>query len=379
MSGVVDDALFRSPNLAVRKVGGGGHSVCCVVTFDSFTDQRTLDRPGFGEAFFRSRGIDAIHVISRENDWYQYPEMEAAKAGVHAATGAYDRVVTYGSSMGGYAAIRLAGLVGAHCALAMSPQYSIDPTVVQFDRRWQEPSDRFKPVWERRLPFPVLDGAYILYDPDDLDGWHVALLRREFAFTPVPLVQAGHTASGFLQDVGLLQTVVLAVCDGTFDPAATIEEAWQRRDRSLQHFLVQAERAHRPGERLALLTEAVRRSPDDTACLTRLASELRRAGRHAEAAACHERARALDPRHVGQLNLYSAVLERSGDLPGALAVMEDIVQFTNGASFYAGRLEELRKRIRANGRPRIRLASRWQQLRGRLRPIRMRPQSPSSS
>ena len=30
------------------------------------------------------------------------------------------------------------------------------PKIAGFDRRWHEPSDRFKPVWERRLPFPVL-------------------------------------------------------------------------------------------------------------------------------------------------------------------------------------------------------------------------------
>ena len=362
MQGQTDDTLFRSQDLAVRRVAGGA-SPCCVVTFASFTDQRTLDRPGFGEDFFRSRGIDAVHVISRENDWYQYEEMEAAMATVRAATAPYDRVVTYGSSMGGYAAIRLAGLAGAHCALAMSPQFSIDPSIAQFEGRWHERSERFRPVWERRLPFPVLDQAFVVYDPDDLDAWHVALLQAAFAFTPVPLKQAGHTVSGFLNEAGLLQGVVLAVCDGTFDAAATIDEAWRRREQSPQHFHARAEHAHGPGERLALFSEAVRRAPGHAASLSSLAFELSRAGRFAEALVWHEKALALEPDHPGRLNLYSISLQQSGNLPAALAVMERVARLTNNATLYAGRLEVLRRRMRARNAIKTTLAGWGRRLR----------------
>jgi hypothetical protein len=36
-----------------------------VVTFSSYVHHRTLDRPGFGEAFLLKYGIDAVHVICR--------------------------------------------------------------------------------------------------------------------------------------------------------------------------------------------------------------------------------------------------------------------------------------------------------------------------
>ena len=77
--------LFRSNDLLVKRVGGYSPDAC-VVTFASFTDHRTLDRAGFGEHFLRTREIDAIHVLSRENDWYQYPETPDAMAAIHAAT-----------------------------------------------------------------------------------------------------------------------------------------------------------------------------------------------------------------------------------------------------------------------------------------------------
>jgi len=128
--------IFRSSELAVRSVCDFG-SKTCVVTFDGYTDIRTLDRPGFGEGFFQSHQIDAIHILSRENDWYQYPELPSAARTVAELVKRYDRVVAYGSSMGAYAAIRFGGLAGASVALAISPQFSIDPRVARFERRWK--------------------------------------------------------------------------------------------------------------------------------------------------------------------------------------------------------------------------------------------------
>ena len=368
--------LFRSNDLVVRKVGDFG-SACCVVTFDSFTDNRTLDRRGFGEDFFRSRSMDAIHILSRENDWYQYAETEAAMATVHAATRGHARVITYGSSMGGYAAIRLAGLVGAHCALAMSPQYSIDPKVAPFERRWHEPSRRFAPVWERRLPFPVLDEAYVVYDPMDSDGRHAELLKTKFKFTPVPLKQAGHTVVGYLHEIGLLQSTVLSVCDGTFDAAGLIAEAWPRRGQSPQHFLAVAQQTADPTQRIAVLQEAVRVAPHHGGCLSMLAMELSHAGRFDESLALHRQAVALHPTSPGVLVLYSFALEQSGNLAEALAVMENVATLTNGASLYAKRLRKLRSGVRARAR-----AQRWpgvlrRWLRRRRRSLRhtLRPRS----
>ncbi len=59
--------IFRSAELLVKDLRRHT-SACCVV--DSYTDNRTLDRPGFGEVFFGTNGIDAIHIIPRNNDWY---------------------------------------------------------------------------------------------------------------------------------------------------------------------------------------------------------------------------------------------------------------------------------------------------------------------
>ena len=97
---------------------------------------RTLERTGFEERFFEQSRIDAIHVIARSNEWYQNDEiLEICKA-VAAITQNYERVYTYGSSMGGYAAIRFGKHVGARAAIALSPKFSVDKAVVPVEHRW---------------------------------------------------------------------------------------------------------------------------------------------------------------------------------------------------------------------------------------------------
>ena len=223
--------LFRSADLVVRKVGGFSRDAL-VVTFDSFTDRQDphtnygdLDRPGFGEHFLREHAVDAAHVIGRDNIWYQYPEMPAAMAAIATAARSYQRVISYGSSMGGYAAIRFGGAAGAEAALAISPQFSLDPHVVRFERRWETPARTIDFALERNWTPPFVATSYILYDPRNLDRRHVALFAKRGRVVRVPVPDSGHSAAFFLADCGLLQRAVLDVARDTFDPAALRRDA----------------------------------------------------------------------------------------------------------------------------------------------------------
>lgn len=343
----LSDPLFRSSDLLVRKVGAHGDE-CCVVTFDSFTDFRTLDRPGFGEAFLDGAGVDAIHVIPRENAWYQHAEMLDAMASVHAATRHYRRVVTYGSSMGGYAALRFAGVAGAHAALALSPQYSIDPTVAPWEERWSESSRHFTPVWESRLPFPAMDQAYVAYDPLNIDRKHIALIAAAMKIEPVRLPGGGHPVTGYLSETKMLKHLILSVCRNDLDVPAFIRDVGRRQQRSAQFLIAMADRMAwwRHARRLSLVRQAVALQPDSPTSVRRLAVELRRARQFAEAIAMHHRSLELAPGHPNMMLQYSLTLERSGAIDAALAVQEELYAAADGAVIYRPRLDALRNQIR---------------------------------
>ena len=111
------DVLFQRPDLQVRSARSFGSDVC-FVTFDSYSDLGTLDRPGFAESYLHGRGIDAVHILSRSNDWYLYPYSAEAFAAARAAVAGYRSVFTYGSSMGAYAAIRFGQVPSRAVAIA---------------------------------------------------------------------------------------------------------------------------------------------------------------------------------------------------------------------------------------------------------------------
>ena len=251
--------LYRDDSLMVRHFTGNGGPTC-VVTFDSFTDISTLDRLAFGETLFLHEGIDAVHVLSSDNRWYQYAAMADAAAAIRAVTAGYDRVVTYGSSMGGYAALRLAGLVGATVALALSPQWSIDWRRAPWERRWAENSRSFEDVWERSIPPPALAQAWVVYDPLLKDRRHVRKLRREgYVFQPVEIPGGGHPVGSFLAEVGLLRPAVMDVIADRFDPGRLQREAARRRPDSAQALLAQSSRL--PKARIQGRLELLARTP----------------------------------------------------------------------------------------------------------------------
>ena len=350
--------------MLVRHVGGHGRDAC-VVTFDSFTDDRTLDRPGFGQVFLDESGIDAIHVIARDNDWYQYADMADAMLAVKEAAGRYGRVTTYGSSMGGYAAIRLAGLAGAHAVLALSPQYSIDPAIAPWERRWIACSRAFRPVWERVLPLPAVSEAYVVYDPLDLDRRQIRLLGENgFAFQPIGIPHAGHPITGYLAEVGLLQSGILEVARGCFEAAAFTTVARARQRDSAQFYMTRSGQTskRRQGRRVALMREAFGRAPGNVAVVSRLALELSWAGAFDAAFALHARALELVPGHPRLLFEYSQSQELRGDYPEALATMERLVADTGVPPIYRERLDTLRAWVAQGGpgwRERVTRPVRW--------------------
>ena len=334
------------------------------MTFDSFTDFRTLDRAGFGEGFLDHAAIDAIHVIPRDNLWYQHPEMLQAMACVHAATHGYDRVVTYGSSMGAYAAIRFAGLAGAHAVLALSPQYSIDPAIARWEHRWPESGRHFRNLWEGTLPFPKIPEAYVLFDPHNIDKRHVTLLARHFSFDAIALERSGHPVTGFLAEIRLLQPLILSVCDTSFDRATFMAQVRAGQAQSAQYLIGVAEavhRRHRP-KRLALLQEAVRLAPESLAAICRLAIELRHARRYEEAFALHRRTLDMAPGHPNMLLQYGMTLEHAGALDAALAVQEELCATAVDAEIYQPRLAILHEKRHARV-PHVPAGAFWRRLR----------------
>jgi tetratricopeptide (TPR) repeat protein len=371
----VTEILYRSSALEVRCVAAGdGRHI--VVTFDSYHEPAGMDRPGFGEAFFQTEGITAIHVMSDRNDWFQYAEIQEVLSIIRKACSGAERILAYGSSMGGYAALRFADAIGAHAALALSPQYSLDPRKVPFETRWAP--DRRRIRFLETVDGPIRPGPVriLAYDSAlDTDRRHAELLMAAAPMIAVPLSHAGHPVGGFLNDIKLLRPLVLSALDGSFDPCRFRSAAHKRRMQSAHWLAHLADRqpAWRNGLGVALARRAVEMAPDHPALHDAFARRLAAAGDYASAIAAHHRAIAIEP-IVDYLWGLSKTLFTAGDIAGALEVAERIQALAPEIAGYhawaahlratqgdlAGQLGDLKRAVRND---RANQGYRWQAFR----------------
>lgn len=351
-AGVEVTELFRSGDLLVRSMrpppGQNRHPGAVVVTFDSYNDRRKLDRLGFGERFLLSRGVHAIHVISRDNDWYQYPEMMTACAAIREAVAGASHVLTYGSSMGAYAAIRFADRVGATGVLALSPQYSIDRRRMPNEDRWRQDSQRitFRKEYDGAIRSRI--APFVAFDPFSLDGAHADRIAADIPVHRLALPGAGHPVGTCLNELGLLEKLVFDVLEGRCN-APEAERTFRRvRPKSATIWVSIADKQplYRKRTALRLARRAAEIAPESDLVLLQLGRWLSVNGEHAAAVEVMRRAIDKSGRNPSFLHPLSVVLEAAGDREGALQIAREHLEACPGVGICYAWMADLLQRSR---------------------------------
>ena len=322
-----ESVVYRSDTLCVR-VTSGTDTSRWVVTFDNYGSPSGFDRPSFGEQFLISRGVSVVAVLGRGNDWYQYNDLAAALAAARLSIGDATTIMTYGSSMGGYAAIRFADRVGATACLALSPQYSNDPKRTPFEWRWPQEAATIEWLPELGGPLRCACRPVIVYDNRSDDAQHVALIRAEIPIVDLPIGYTGHPITTFLSSIGMLERLVFEVLDGTLDAPARLAEAHQLRamDPVYLSELARLQPPRRMQTGIRLARRALAGAPENSLMLHILAKKLSAAGEHEEAIPLHRRAVEISQGHLGYSLPLSQALASAGHHDQALALARELAR-----------------------------------------------------
>ncbi|HEV8692241.1 MAG TPA: sulfotransferase family 2 domain-containing protein [Ideonella sp.] len=180
-----------------------------------------LGRPAWGQAFLQKRGHSVLGVKREATDWYRSAELHQLFRAmqVQGLFGRFERVLFYGPSMGGYAALSLAAAAPGCTVLALNPQSTLAPDRVWFDQRFAGPRAA---AWEGDF-VDGADGAaaagrvYVCYDPYQVkDRLHAERLpAHNLVRLRLPFV--GHTTAQALNAMGLLGTVFDQALAGSLD------------------------------------------------------------------------------------------------------------------------------------------------------------------
>lgn len=207
--------LYDNGNTIISYHKTEAGSKTLVVHFAPFGKGKRERDSWYGKVAFRA-GFDVVSVREREIGWYQDMPLDDFLRSLDPVLHSYDKVVCYGESMGGYAALYYSVIINADC-LAMSPLVSIHPKYPQFG--WEE--FRSKVNWIH-TPLSLNNRYYngrvlIAYDPTlEKDSIYIneeirPVFRRD---EYLMLHYSGHPVRASLNELGTLDYLILNFIKG---------------------------------------------------------------------------------------------------------------------------------------------------------------------
>lgn len=251
------DRVFNGADLRATLFNPAGDKL--IVTFRHRTSQDGAFSTPKPVRRFVDRKYAHLHLQSRLNDWYINAETEAFERRLQEISKPFGRVVATGFSMGGYAVMRFSRALGVKHAILISPQFSIAPSVVPFDKRYRDNAAGFDPVLgdvasraRRRMT------GVILVDPfRKLDMRNTKLIGRAFPRLSVcRLAGGGHPATGVLAETTGFGPVQAKLLSGRIDPSEILALHRAKRHGSAAYWMHLAKAAEKSGRAdLAVLAQ----------------------------------------------------------------------------------------------------------------------------
>jgi len=194
---------------------------------------------------------------------FPYLQVEVAQALAAVGLFAKDfrRVVTYGASIGGFAALNFAAYFDAATAIVASPPFALDPKKRPDETRWGKLKENMTSYhWDHiEKGLDVLRKVYVLYDPYTPDKAHVASIEENACETiRLPVRFGGHPVSRVLEQGDTLAGIISTGVHGKLKPDDLRKALLKSRPLSFDYLknLALAQPKHRDALRLSLLRKA---------------------------------------------------------------------------------------------------------------------------
>lgn len=194
--------LFQGDDVWVVARPADSDTVVC--TFSTLDDCRE----NWAQSQISRYNCAGIFFGSRENLWWQTPEMALAAKAAAAFARNYSRRLGYSASMGAFGALQWSSDIGLTEVVAVAPQSIISPGA-RLKPAWKVPAKIYRDDILRSLEIR----PSVIFDPHDYyDGWQAGQLGDRAERWVAPL--AGHKVLMTLKDAGLLGKFMRMMFDG---------------------------------------------------------------------------------------------------------------------------------------------------------------------
>ena len=215
--------FFGAPSVAIMfDVPGAFRIIDCdteissdvaVVTFGKVSS--SVDHVPFAYPFLNQNGFKHFHVAQQRKTSYQKLSLDQLRRTLGPVLKNFKYVFTYGSSLGGYAALYYANAIRAN-AIAASPRLPLHPINRKFfGRLWEGGShwDETEFVHEELNKSGSNHGSHlVIFDPEDEIDSNFVIQEIYPAFSSVEYLHVngcGHSALSHLNKLGSLQSTIL--------------------------------------------------------------------------------------------------------------------------------------------------------------------------
>ncbi len=208
-----------------------------VVTFENADQPKRprLDgmREPWGLDFLIRRGYSVLGIKPKSVDWYRGADLHAffRSYSFKIFILSFNRVVLYGSSMGGFAALSFAEVCPDPIVIAFNPQSTLNMELVPWETRYPEgrAQDWTGDFVDGRHGAANAKTVYVAYDPlFDLDRKHVdRLIDTNLVRLKMPLV--GHVVMSWMGEAAILPKFIDEALAGTLTEQRCQKLARERR------------------------------------------------------------------------------------------------------------------------------------------------------
>ncbi|MEM9798236.1 MAG: alpha/beta fold hydrolase [Pseudomonadota bacterium] len=216
--GFFEELGARHKAIFIPQDGAKGRTL--VVVFDNLDDVRQdPDRLPWAVDFIAAQGWSALGFMAHGPTWYR-------DAAVHDFFDdlrdddffdGFDKVVFYGTSMGGYAAAAFSAAAPGATIVAINPQATLDRTIAVWERRYR-PAWRYDYTDRYGYAPDMVRNAHrmwLFYDSRiTADAMHAALFRGDHV-SKIACPFMGHGMLSLWREMGVLKAVVSGCIENT--------------------------------------------------------------------------------------------------------------------------------------------------------------------
>lgn len=219
----------------------------CTITFSSFDAQERNNDTYFLYSPSKKLNINTFGIVAKTDCWYMRSEFLEVLDILYKNIPLGQKKLLFGSSMGGFAAVKYSKVLSADYVLSLAPQFSLDRSEIDCDSFYNQ---FYKEYMKGMMPKPdeTSGKIYILYDPSKDHEDEKNFLRIQNAIpdvTGIKIFYAGHLVMNSLKGADNFREILGALHDEQ-SLRCTLQSIRRRNKNNIEKLILNASERH-PG------------------------------------------------------------------------------------------------------------------------------------